>query len=113
MPTQYVPADGGVNEQFSALPLMYGRHWYAVVVGLLPNWTYISASPVPPLIEIVALACPAGTSKLQNRMFPTVESDRPLCGTSLTSTPSPGGGGGGGPPPHVDGAVPTLTAAHA
>src|SRR5258705_2559365 len=38
-PTQYVPALGGVNEQFSVLPFTYGRHWYTVVIGLLPNWT--------------------------------------------------------------------------
>src|SRR5690349_10797380 len=104
MPTQYVPALGGVNEQFSVLPLMYGRHWYDVVVGLLPNWTYMSASPVPPLIEIVADDWPDGTAKLQNRMLPVVESARPVIGVPLVRTPSPGGGGGGGVvPPHVVG----------
>ena len=30
---------GGVNVQVSALPVLYGRHWYAVVVGFAPDWT--------------------------------------------------------------------------
>src|SRR6476469_9058067 len=48
--------------QVSALPETYGRQSYVVSVGSLPNFTYMSASPVPPDITNFRPVAPAGTT---------------------------------------------------
>ena len=57
-----MPACGAAMVQVSALPDWYGRQSYTVSVGSLPNFTYMSESPVPPEVVKVRLVAPAGTT---------------------------------------------------
>ena len=57
-----LPAAGALKVPVSALPEVYGRQLYVVVVGAAPIRTYMSASPVPPEIVNTTLVLPAGTT---------------------------------------------------
>src|SRR5690349_18038926 len=74
--------------QVSALPLRYGRQSYTVRVGAAPNFTYMSASPVPPDIVNVRLLEPAGTARLKY-FLPLIASESPVTATPLVSTVVP------------------------
>src|SRR5262245_27051112 len=67
---------------------MNGRQSNADVVGWLPNLTYRSASPVPPLIEIVSVSLPAGTFITQNCCEPDAPEMLPI-GTPSVSVGGP------------------------
>ena len=67
---------------------MNGRQSNAVVVGWLPNLTYRSASPAPPLIEMVNVSLPAGTLITQNCCDP-VAPEMLLTGTTSLSVAGP------------------------
>src|ERR1700682_1974905 len=67
---------------------MYGLQSYVVVVGLDPNLVYRSASPVPPLICMVSVACPAGTLMTKNCWEPVAPA-RFVTGTPFESGVSP------------------------
>src|SRR5262245_30709945 len=72
----------------SLLPFTNGRQSNTDVVGALPNLTYRSASPVPPLIEIVSVSFPAGTFITQNCCDP-VAPEMLVTGTPSVSVDGP------------------------
>src|SRR6266508_2472083 len=74
--------------QVSALPSRYGRQSYDEVVGAEPNFTYRSASPVPPLVTTFRLVAPDGTARVYRRDAPCAP-DRRVTGTPLLSEPPP------------------------
>src|ERR1041384_5776830 len=80
--------------QVSALPLTYGRQSYDDVVGIEPNFTYMSASPVPPDSTNFRPVAPEGTVIWNCSWLPVVAA-RLVCATPLVSVVGPGGGGGG------------------
>src|SRR2546428_8876814 len=67
---------------------MNGRQSNADVVGWLPNLTYRSASPLPPLIEMVNVSLPAGTFITQNCCDP-VAPEMLVTGTPSVSVAGP------------------------
>src|SRR5262245_10974733 len=72
----------------SLLPFTNGRQSNTDVVGALPNLTYKSASPLPPLIEIVSVSLPAGTFITQNCCDP-VAPEMFVTGTPSVSVAGP------------------------
>src|SRR3546814_1762388 len=78
----------------SLLPFTNGRQSYTVSVGALPNFTYMSASPVPPDRLNARLLEPAGTSMVKLMSLPVLAAN-PVTATPLVSVPPAGGGGGG------------------
>ena len=96
-----MPACAVAILQVSALPEANGRQSYTVSVGALPNFTYMSESPLPPEVAKVSIVALPGTTMVKFSEAP-VAAARPVLGTPLISTVGvscPGGGGGstGGP----------------
>ena len=86
--TKYDPGAGALKVQISLLPVMNGRQSNSDVVGWLPNRTYRSASPLPPLIEMVNVSLPAGTLITQNCCDP-VAPEMLVTGTPSVSVAGP------------------------
>src|SRR3546814_3930587 len=63
--TCQVPADGEEKLQVSLLPYLYGRQSQELSVGALPNFTYRSASPLPPDMVNTRFEAPEGTSRVK------------------------------------------------
>src|SRR5689334_562764 len=76
----------------SALPLAYGRHSYDVSVGAVPNLTYMSMSPVPPLVTNLRLVAPDGTFITHVIELPVVAAWL-VAGTPFCRISADGGGG--------------------
>src|SRR3546814_9662527 len=93
MRTWYVPVDGEEKLQLSLLPDLYGRQSQDESVGALPNFTYRSASPLPPDMVNTRFEAPEGTSRVKFSDWPD-EPDRPVSGTPRVSSPLPGSGSG-------------------
>src|SRR5712671_2468590 len=83
-----LPAAGLLKVQVSLFPLMNGRQSKVAVVGCDPKRTYMSASPVPPLICTVSVVCPAGTAMKKNCCALTAP-DRLVTATPFCSCVSP------------------------
>src|SRR3546814_18220208 len=62
--TWYVPSCGVGNSHTSELPALYGRQSYTESVASSANFTYRSASPVPPVMVKTRFDAPAGTSSV-------------------------------------------------
>src|SRR3546814_14569330 len=62
--TWYVPSCGVGNSHTSELPALYGRQSYTESVASSANFTYRSASPVPPEMVKTRFDAPAGTSSV-------------------------------------------------
>src|SRR3546814_1839101 len=84
--TCQVPADGEEKLQVSLLPYLYGRQSQELSVGALPNFTYRSASPLPPDMVNTRFEAPEGTSRVKFSDWPD-EPDWPVTGTPLVSSP--------------------------
>src|SRR3546814_18984015 len=95
--TCQVPADGEEKLQVSLLPYLYGRQSQELSVGALPNFTYRSASPLPPDMVNTRLEAPEGTSRVKFSDW-HAEPDWPVNGTPLVSSPPPGPGSPGSSP---------------
>src|SRR3546814_15561119 len=91
MRTWYVPVDGEEKLQLSLLPDLYGRQSQDESVGALPNFTYRSASPLPPDMVNTRFEAPEGTSRVKFSDWPD-EPDRQVSGTPRVSSPLPGSG---------------------
>src|SRR3546814_17900963 len=89
--TCQVPADGEEKLQVSLLPYLYGRQSQELSVGALPNFTYRSASPLPPDMVNTRLAAPEGTSRVKFSDWPD-EPAWPVPGTTCVSPPLTGTG---------------------
>src|SRR3546814_14564031 len=87
--TCQVPADGEEKLQVSLLPYLYGRQSQELSVGALPNFTYRSASPLPPDMVNTRFEAPEGTSRVKFSDWPD-EPDWPVTGTPLVRSPPPG-----------------------
>src|SRR5687767_4438296 len=70
--------------QVSALPPRYGRQSYDESVGAEPNLTYMSASPVPPLLTNLRFVAPAGTDMVKLSEVPAA-ADRLVFATPFCS----------------------------
>src|SRR3546814_8969073 len=95
--TCQVPSDGEEKLQVSLLPYLYGRQSQELSVGALPNFTYRSASPLPPDMVNTRFEAPEGTSRVKFSDWPD-EPDWPVTGTPLVSSPPPGPGSPGSSP---------------
>src|SRR5678815_589342 len=71
--------------QVSELPETYGRQSQTVSVGAEPNFTYMSASPVPPEITNFRLVAPEGTTMVQVCWLLRAP-EMPVTGTPFVST---------------------------
>ena len=68
--TWYVPACAVAMLQVPALPLASALQSKLVVVGALPNFTYMSASPLPPALTNFRPVAPAGTASVHTWLLP-------------------------------------------
>src|SRR5688572_4508286 len=74
--------------QVSALVLPSDLQSYTVVLGWEPNFTYRSASPVPPVVTNFRPVAPEGTARVKYWLLPAAP-DRPVFATPLLSSLPP------------------------